>query len=92
MLLNGKINRDHITGALVGVGICAVGYYVYKKNQNKVDDFLRQQGINVPSQSTNFSTMSLPELMETKETLEDLIAEKQLEVQSNSAQVVDSQV
>lgn len=89
MLLNGRINRDHITGALVGVGVCAVGYYIYKKNQNKVDDFLRQQGINVPSQSTNFNTMSLPELMETKETLEDLIAEKQLEPQAAPTEVVE---
>lgn len=91
MFLNGKINRDHITGALVGVGVCAVGYYIYKKNQNKVDDFLRQQGINVPSQSANFSNMSLPELMETKETLEDLIAERQLESQETSTEVVDAQ-
>lgn len=90
MFLNGKINRDHITGALVGVGVCAVGYYIYKKNQNKVDDFLRQQGINVPSQSANFSNMSLPELMETKETLEDLIAERQLESQGTS-EVVEAQ-
>ena len=91
MFLNGKINRDHITGALVGVGVCAVGYYIYKKNQNKVDDFLRQQGINVPSQSANFSNMSLPELMETKETLEDLIAERQLESQGTSTKVVEDQ-
>lgn len=91
MFLNGKINRDHITGALVGVGVCAVGYYIYKKNQNKVDDFLRQQGINVPSQSVNFSNMSLPELMETKETLEDLIAERQLESQGTSTEVVEAQ-
>ncbi|MGV3151201.1 hypothetical protein [Sarcina ventriculi] len=91
MFLNGKINRDHITGALVGVGVCAVGYYIYKKNQNKVDDFLRQQGINVPSQSANFSNMSLPELMETKETLEDLIAERQLESQGTSTEVVEVQ-
>ena len=90
MFLNGKINRDHITGALVGVGVCAIGYYIYKKNQNKVDDFLRQQGINVPSQSANFSNMSLPELMETKETLEDLIAERQLESQGTS-EVVEAQ-
>ncbi|MDT3427046.1 hypothetical protein J2Z22_002580 [Paenibacillus forsythiae] len=27
------INNDHIKGALVGVGVCAVGYYIYKKNQ-----------------------------------------------------------
>lgn len=78
MILSGKINKDHITGALVGVGVCAVGYYIYKKNQSKVDDFLRQQGINVSTQSADFNAMSLPELMETKEVIEDLIAEKQL--------------
>lgn len=84
MLLNGKINKDHITGALVGVGVCAVGYYIYKKNQSKVDDFLRQQGINVSTQSTDFNTMSLPKLMETKEVIEDLIAEKQLTNETSS--------
>ncbi|MGL5616428.1 MAG: hypothetical protein ACRDD2_09430 [Sarcina sp.] len=78
MALNTKINKDHITGVVVGVGICAAGYYIYKKNQNKVDDFLRNQGINVATQSTDFSAMSIEQLMETKETLEDLIAEKQL--------------
>lgn len=78
MILSGKVNKDHITGALVGVGVCAVGYYIYKKNQSKVDDFLRQQGINVSTQSADFNSMSLPELMETKEAIEDLIAEKQL--------------
>lgn len=36
-MLNG-INKDHLTGALVGVGVCAVGYYAYK-NQEKVDNF-----------------------------------------------------
>lgn len=77
-MLTTKINKDHITGALVGVGVCAAGYYIYKKNQNKVDDFLRNQGINVASQSSDFSAMSVAELMETKETIEDLIAEKQL--------------
>lgn len=34
--------------------------------------------------------MSLPELMETKETLEDLIAERQLESQGTS-EVVEAQ-
>ena len=41
------INKDHIKGVAVGVGVCAVGYYVYKKNQDKVDGFLKKQGINV---------------------------------------------
>ena len=35
-----KINKDHVIGAAVGVGVCAVGYYAYKKNQNQVDNFL----------------------------------------------------
>ncbi|WP_300260851.1 hypothetical protein [Clostridium sp.] len=75
------INKDHITGALVGVGICAAGYYVYKKNQAKVDDFLRKQGINVSNDlGKDYSSMSLEELMETKETLEDLIAERELAI------------
>lgn len=73
------INKDHITGALVGVGVCAVGYYVYKKNQSKVDDFLRNQGINVSSDAgKDYASMSLEELMETKENIEDFIAEKEL--------------
>ena len=77
-MLNG-INKDHLTGALVGVGVCAVGYYAYKKNQEKVDSFLRNQGINLASDNCKeFVSMSIEELMETKETLEDLIAEKEM--------------
>lgn len=77
-MLNG-INKDYLTGALVGVGVCAVGYYAYKKNQEKVDSFLRNQGINLASDNCKeFASMSLEELMETKETLEDLIAEKEM--------------
>ena len=77
-MLNG-INKDHLTGALVGVGVCAVGYYAYKKNQEKVDNFLRNQGINVASDNhKEFEAMSLEELMETKETIEDIIAEKEM--------------
>lgn len=73
------INNDHIKGALVGVGICAVGYYIYKKNQEQVDTFLRSQGINVtPKASNDYHAMSLEELMETKELIEDIIAEKEL--------------
>ena len=77
-MLNG-INKDHLTGALVGVGVCAVGYYAYKKTQEKVDNFLRNQGINVASDNhKEFEAMSLEELMETKETIEDIIAEKEM--------------
>ena len=66
-----KINKDHVIGAAVGVGVCAVGYYAYKKNQNQVDNFLRQQGINVSSTShKDYKNMSLEDLMETKELIE----------------------
>jgi hypothetical protein len=81
-----SINKDHIKGALVGVGVCAVGYYIYKKNQNQVDSFLRNQGINVPtSSSKDYSRMSIEELMETKELLEDIIAEKEMSCSEQQA-------
>lgn len=50
-----------------------------QKNQEKVDNFLRNQGINVASDNhKEFEAMSLEELMETKETIEDIIAEKEM--------------
>ena len=50
-----------------------------QKNQEKVDNFLRNQGINVANDNhKEFKAMTLEELMETKETLEDLIAEKEM--------------
>ncbi|WP_300348509.1 hypothetical protein [Clostridium sp.] len=85
------INKDHITGALVGVGICAAGYYVYKKNQAKVDDFLRKQGINLSNDlGKDYSSMSLEELMESKEILEDLIAERELAITSSAKEEEES--
>lgn len=84
-----SINKDHLTGALVGVGVCAVGYYVYKKNKSKVDSFLRDQGINIGMEyNKDFSSMSIEELMETKETIEDFIAEKQLVSEKNEEEVI----
>ncbi|MGO1469160.1 MAG: hypothetical protein ACTHW2_03970 [Tissierella sp.] len=84
------INRDHLMGAAVGVGACAVGYYLYTKNEEQVDNFLKKQGINLPtSTSKNYNNMSIEELMETKELLEDLIAEK--EVKMSSETIVSSE-
>ncbi|BAH06091.1 hypothetical protein [Clostridium kluyveri] len=72
-----SINSDHIKGALVGVGVCAVGYYVYRRNQRQVDSFLKEKGIDVcRNTSKDYRTMSLEELMETKELIEDIIAER----------------
>ena len=86
MIKFGNIKKEHLVGAAIGVGTVAVGYYLYKKNQNKIDDFLRKQGINVKSSNqTNYENMSLEELVTVKENLEDLIAEKELGADVNNA-------
>ena len=63
------INTDHVTGLAVGLGAAALGFYLYKKNQNRVDEWLRAQGINVPTNDVTATagagveavTSSLPE-------------------------------
>ena len=45
------ITKNHLVGAAVGVGVAAVAFYLYKKNQAKVDEFLRKQGINIKTSS-----------------------------------------
>lgn len=73
------ITRTHLTGFAVGVGVCAVGYYLYKKNEDKIDELLRNQGIDIPvSPKKDYSTMTLEELVAQKEQIEDLIAEKEM--------------
>jgi len=82
----GNLKKEHLIGAVAGVGAVAVTYYLYKKNQNKIDDFLRKQGINVKSSNqTSYENMSLEELVTVKENLEDLIAEKELGADVNNA-------
>ena len=82
----GNVKKEHLIGAVAGVGAVAVTYYLYKKNQNKIDDFLRKQGINVKSSNqTSYENMSLEELVTVKENLEDLIAEKELGADINNA-------
>jgi len=72
------ISRDHLTGFVVGLGAAGLGFYLYKKNQPKVDAWLRQQGINVPNGSSKeTASMSLEELVSEKERLEDAIAERE---------------
>jgi hypothetical protein len=73
------INSDQVTGFAVGLGAAAVGFYLYKKNQARVDDWLREQGLNVPAAaSRDTAGMSLEELTLEKERLEDLIAEREM--------------
>ena len=89
MIKFGNIKKEHLMGAAVGVGTVAVGYYLYKKNQSKVDSFLRKQGINIKTSSQAiYDNMALEELVTTKEHLEDLIAEKELSTNTAVSETV----
>lgn len=59
------------------MGLSVAAYYLYLNNKEKVDDFLRKQGINMPLSpgAKDYSGMSLEELVGTKGQIEDLIAE-----------------
>lgn len=76
---NGRVTKAHVIGAAVGIGVTVAGYYLYKKNKSKVDNFLRNQGINVKScDAANYEDMTVEELTEVKEHIEDVLAEKEL--------------
>ena len=71
------ITKNHLVGAAVGIGVAAVAFYLYKKNQAKVDEFLRKQGINIKTSScASLENLDIEGLSEMKEHIEDLIAEK----------------
>ena len=64
------ITKNHLVGA-------TVIFYLYKKNQAKVDEFLRKQGINIKTSScASLENLDIEGLTEMKEHIEDLIAEK----------------
>ena len=74
------VTSEHMTGFIVGVGVASLGFYLYKKNESRIDEWLRSQSINLPIpglQKKDQSGMSLEELMREKERLEDLIAERE---------------
>ena len=82
-----NLTTEHATGFAVGVGVAALGFYLYKKNQGRIDGFLRQQGINIPTAGAKEpANMTLEELVATKERLEDLIAEREMSVQDADAE------
>ena len=85
------VNRDIVKGVLIGVGVSAVAFYAYKKNENKVDNFMRDHGMTIESPKENYAEMSLVDLMRTKETLEDLIAEKEIEENTVTATEADAE-
>lgn len=64
------------TGIFIGIGISFAAYYLYTQNKDKVDEFLKSQGISIPETGkVDYSKMTLEELVGTKEHIEDLIAE-----------------
>ena len=72
------IRVEHLTGFAIGIGVSAAAFYVYKKNQTKVNAFLGEHGINITSVfEKDVKAMTLKELILAKEELEDLIAEKE---------------
>ena len=74
------ITSQHVTGFAVGLGVSTLTFYIYKKNQAKVDQFLSDHGINVSSFiERDPQSMSLKELIKAKEDLEDMIAEREYE-------------
>ncbi len=71
--------NDTLKGIIVGVGISAVAFCAYKKNEDKVNRFLRSKGVKVGNSSMrNYQEMTLDELFEEKEIIEDVIAEREL--------------
>ncbi len=80
-----NVTTQHMTGFAVGVATTAVVLYAYKQNQDKVDDFLRRQGIQVPERGMpDPARMTLEELVAEKERLEDIIAERELGTQQET--------
>ncbi len=80
-----------VKGILIGVGVSAIGFYVYKQNEEKVDNFLRNHGVKVKTPTAGFETMSVEDLMRTKENIEDLIAEKEQQEQSVTVEAAEAQ-
>ena len=72
------VTSQHVTGFVVGLGVAAAGFYFYKTNQKRVDAWLESQGVHLPgTTASDYSSMTLEELIREKEKLEDLIAERE---------------
>jgi hypothetical protein len=85
-----QITKDHLTGFLVGVGVSGLGFYLYRKNQSEVDDFLRRHGIELPdSGPSDYAALTLEQLVKEKERLEDLIADRQHHAMADDAALSD---
>ena len=82
-----NVTSEHATGFIVGLGVASLGFYMYKKNEAQIDQWLRSQSINLPFpgfQAKDQSAAPLEELLREKERLEDLIAERELAQKSQA--------
>lgn len=80
------VTTDHLVGVAVGVGIAAAGYYFYRKNEDKVDQFLRDHGMNIPvREGKPLASMSIEELATLKERIEDVLAEREVAAKAMAA-------
>ena len=81
------ISSNHVTGLVVGIGVASLGFYMYKKNEAQIDEWLRRQSINLPfpgCRAKDSSGKPLEELLREKERLEDLIAEREMAEKSEA--------
>ena len=81
------ISSDHVAGFVVGIGVASLGFYLYKKNETQIDEWLRGQSITFPFtgfQAKDPSGTSLEGLLREKERLEDLIAEREMAEKSKT--------
>lgn len=83
MFYQKSINKEYVTGFVVGIGVAATGYYLYMKNKDSVDNFLGNYGIQMPTtEEGKMNEFTLEELVLKKETLEDIIAEKEMDLKT----------
>ncbi len=80
------LEKKYLVGAAIGVTSTVTALYLYHKNKDAVNDFLSKHGIDVPSGAgDDYSSMSLEELVSTKEHIEDLLAEREQAVAETEA-------
>ena len=85
------ITSEHLVGAAVGVGVAAVGFYLYQKNQDRINEFLRSHGLDIPvSDKQPIESMNIKDLATLKERIEDLIAERELAAKQAAAEAASA--
>jgi hypothetical protein len=70
---------------MAGLGAAAFAFLLYKKHQHQVEDFLHTCGFACGARSEDLSELSLRELRERMEHLEDAIAEREVRAETMRA-------